>query len=272
MARTKQTIPPEIAILNVLSKNQEVEQYKLPKETGLSYRTILRMLTPLEESWYISLVRTEPSKKGGKEKKIFSIDLEGLIYLLSWKRSYAYLNSEYLDIVAATHPNLLPLIFGKWQFFSVKGIKEKIVENLNEYFKSYSLPTSSFQLRISARKMAQQLPKKELLVEGLSEEQALKMKKFEEFQARILKKLEKAKKQFDEAYRSKEVTDTKLTQIYIHVLLPKSQDDWGNFIKALRQEADIRTFLDKRFRYEMEFTQRELENWKNTFDYWNKLP
>ena len=49
----------------------------MPKETGVSYRTVLRTLKPLESQGFIKLVRIEPSKKGGKESKIYSLTLKG---------------------------------------------------------------------------------------------------------------------------------------------------------------------------------------------------
>jgi DNA-binding PadR family transcriptional regulator len=84
LAQTQTTTEPQQKIINALIKNPELGQYKMPKETKLSYRTILRTLKPLETEGIIKQIRTEPSKKGGKEKKIYSLTLKGtLIYLKS---------------------------------------------------------------------------------------------------------------------------------------------------------------------------------------------
>ena len=84
MEPTEETIKPELKIIKALIKNPELGQYKMPKETKLSYRTILRTLKPLENEGIIKQTRTEPSKKGGKEKKI---------YCLTFKGTLTYLNS-----------------------------------------------------------------------------------------------------------------------------------------------------------------------------------
>ena len=69
--------------MNAFVANTELKQYKMPKETGLSYRTVLRTLKPLESQGFIKLVRAEPSKKGGKESKIYSLTLKGSLTYLS---------------------------------------------------------------------------------------------------------------------------------------------------------------------------------------------
>ena len=84
MEQTRETTKPELKIINALIKNPELGQYKMPKETNLSYRTILRTLKPLENEGIIKQIRTEPSTKGGKEKKIYSLTFKGTL---------AYLNS-----------------------------------------------------------------------------------------------------------------------------------------------------------------------------------
>jgi len=79
---TDTTIKPELKIIKALIKNPELGQYKMPKETRLSYRTILRTLKPLENQGIIKQVRSEPSKKGGKEKKIYSLTFKGTLTYL----------------------------------------------------------------------------------------------------------------------------------------------------------------------------------------------
>ena len=48
LTQTQETIKPELKIIKALIKNPELGQYKMPKETNLSYRTILRTLKPIE--------------------------------------------------------------------------------------------------------------------------------------------------------------------------------------------------------------------------------
>ena len=55
----------------------------MPKETSLSYRTVLRTLKPLESQGFVKLVKVEPSEKGGKENKIYALTSKGVITCLS---------------------------------------------------------------------------------------------------------------------------------------------------------------------------------------------
>jgi hypothetical protein len=116
LTRTKETIKPETKILKALTKNPELQQYHMPKETGLSYRTILRTLKPMETDDLIKQIRTEPSKKGGKEKKIYNITFKGfLTYLNSitpQQKDYLIKNTYYYSPKKSTEimiQNMQPL-------------------------------------------------------------------------------------------------------------------------------------------------------------------
>jgi DNA-binding PadR family transcriptional regulator len=139
--RTKTTVTPDLKILAVLAASKEMEQYKLPKETKLSYRTVLRTLKPLEDKnkWQIELVRTEPSKKGGKEKKIYAITLAGLLRVL---RNAPVDDIEYYRKVISTHPRLL-LTFEKWPVFKNAGLEEQalvyLVQGIQDFYAAATL-------------------------------------------------------------------------------------------------------------------------------------
>lgn len=83
MSRTKTLIKPEIKVERAFVKNANLKQYKMPNETGLSYRTVLRTLKPLESRGFIKLVKIEPSSKGGKENKIYALTLKGVFSCLN---------------------------------------------------------------------------------------------------------------------------------------------------------------------------------------------
>jgi DNA-binding PadR family transcriptional regulator len=55
----------------------------MPKETGLSYRTILRTLRTMETDGLVNEPRKENSEKGGKEKKIYSATFKGALTYLN---------------------------------------------------------------------------------------------------------------------------------------------------------------------------------------------
>jgi len=110
---------PPIKILKALAFNTELEQYKMPKETGLSYRTILRNLKPLEDMGDIKLLREEASEKGGKDKKIYSLTYKGLHWCIAmWAFNHA-------EKIITAHSDKL-LTFKKWQLFKEAGVSDHI--------------------------------------------------------------------------------------------------------------------------------------------------
>ena len=132
-------------IIRVLANSKEFEQYRLGKETGLSYRTILRTLKPLERLGFIKLVRTEPSEKGGKEKKIYVLTFKGLwIYLCDTK-----LTAKQLEEIINRFPDML-LFFRKWHLFVEAGIQDKALDSFraclsmswNKYYDMIKIFTS----------------------------------------------------------------------------------------------------------------------------------
>jgi hypothetical protein len=69
-------------ILTALLDNKEYAQYDMPKTIKKDYRTVLRHLKLLKHYEMIRLIREEPAKKGGKERKIFGLTVKGLLQAL----------------------------------------------------------------------------------------------------------------------------------------------------------------------------------------------
>jgi DNA-binding PadR family transcriptional regulator len=138
-----------LKILAVLAASKEMEQYQLPKETGLSYRTILRTLKPLEskDRLQIRLLRTEPSEKGGKEKKIYAITLAGLLRVLkeSVMRNVVPEDIDHFRRIINAHPELL-LSFAKWPLFQQAGLEEKFLTYVLHGVLDFYLKSASYLL------------------------------------------------------------------------------------------------------------------------------
>jgi len=117
---TKTTIRHELKILTALAEHKEFEQYRLPKETGFSYRTVLRLLKLMEQDRWIRLVRAEASAKGGKDKKIYSLTLRGL--------TIALMISKDMDKIIEKQSDMLPLVLGKWAYFKSVGLEKEMKE------------------------------------------------------------------------------------------------------------------------------------------------
>jgi DNA-binding PadR family transcriptional regulator len=141
--RTKTTIKSEITIIQALAVHKEIGQYEMPKETGLSYRTILRNLRPMEKRNEIKLIRTMPSEKGGKEKKIYAITFKGLVHALSNCFSKDRRFREDLEAIIKAHPDML-LTFKKWTLFEKADLKDFMLENLEKALRSEIVETAIF--------------------------------------------------------------------------------------------------------------------------------
>jgi DNA-binding PadR family transcriptional regulator len=141
--RTKTTIKSEITIIQALAVHKEIGQYEMPKETGLSYRTILRNLRPMEKRNEIKLIRTMPSEKGGKEKKIYAITFKGLVHALSNCFSKDRRFRKDLEAIIKAHPDKL-LTFKKWPLFEKADLKDFMLENLEKALRSEIVETAIF--------------------------------------------------------------------------------------------------------------------------------
>ena len=124
----------DLEILSTLAEHEELSQYDLSKITRIDYATVLRHLRTLgkERNEYVTFLREEASERGGKDKKIFTITKEGLLYLLIFDDVY-----ERIDRIADAHPDLWPLVLGKWQHICRTGNKKRAIHNLKYVFSEF---------------------------------------------------------------------------------------------------------------------------------------
>lgn len=122
MSRQK-NVSPEQKILTLLLEHTEYAQFQMEEKTGLSYKTIIDYLKKLEKTKMIKLSRTEPSTKGGKEKKFWSITSQGLTKILT------DININQFEKAANKHPDLL-LVFKKWHQIKQTGSVNLVWEKL----------------------------------------------------------------------------------------------------------------------------------------------
>jgi len=95
----------------------------------------LRHLPSLERQGLIRIARTEPSEKGGKDRKIYELTFRGLMKFLLKKFKDLKEDSrlfENVNVVAEKHPDLLPLLFGKWDLFKKHGFSNIIIKRLKQ--------------------------------------------------------------------------------------------------------------------------------------------
>jgi hypothetical protein len=113
-------------ILTALLDNKEYAQYDMPKTIKKDYRTVLRHLKLLKHYEMIRLIREEPAKKGGKERKIFGLTVKGLLQALKFEFSHEGITLERVEKIAEAYPDSLPLIFGKWRLFRKYRVRRLI--------------------------------------------------------------------------------------------------------------------------------------------------
>lgn len=99
----------------------------MPKTIDKDYRTILRHLQTLEKNGLIELSRTEPAQKGGKDRKVYTLTMGGVVCILGYEHTY-----DYIGQVAANYRSAFPLIFGKWQFFIENDCVDIAIERLKD--------------------------------------------------------------------------------------------------------------------------------------------
>lgn len=127
-----------LKIIELLALHKEYPQYGMKKQTGLSYRTILRHLKPLEKRGYIKLIRREPCKKGGKESKIYALTAKGLLNYFA----YATNPWQKLETIITNFPDMC-LTFKKWHLFKKAGLDRDMLDRLK-----FSIQSNLFTFKL----------------------------------------------------------------------------------------------------------------------------
>jgi predicted transcriptional regulator len=125
-SRYTASVNTSVKILKTIMDYKEFAQYDLPGAVGKSYRSILRHLQLLEDYGMVKLVRLEPAKRGGKEKKIFGLTSMGLMQVWRFKYHHGGIKVEDMDKFADNYQELLPLILDKWKHFKNYRVMELI--------------------------------------------------------------------------------------------------------------------------------------------------
>lgn len=125
--RYRRGIDTKLKILTQLAVKKEYAQYDMPKVIGKDYHTVLRHLKILERQQLIQLNRTEPAKKHGKDRKIYTLTDKGIIVILNFINSY-----DHIDEIAENYASNFPYIFGKWHFFIENGLRDMAIDRLQD--------------------------------------------------------------------------------------------------------------------------------------------
>jgi hypothetical protein len=137
----------------------------MPKAIKKDYRTVLRHLKLLEQYEMIRLIREEPAKKGGKERKIFGLTVKGLLQALKFEFDHEGITLERVEEIAEAYPDSLPLIFGKWKLFRKYRVRRLIFERFASSL--YYLPNRLSEMSQETISSMQKAPKQPSMGERL---------------------------------------------------------------------------------------------------------
>jgi DNA-binding transcriptional ArsR family regulator len=129
----RSTIQTSFKILETLLVHGEYAQYDMPKAVGKDYRTVLRHIQSLENAKLITLVRLEPAQKKGKERKIYTVTLRGLLSYLTVVKLSVDKPLGFTVLFADKFKHVLPLVFGKWHFFASNNLDSVVSAGLSSF-------------------------------------------------------------------------------------------------------------------------------------------
>jgi len=229
-------------IIQLFALEKEYAQYDLPRSIGKTYRTILRRLEGLQEDGLIKLCRTEESKKGGKEKNILTLTKSGLLCALSYPEVWTD-----IDKVAHNYCDSLPLIFGKWDFYIRKGLRDEIIKRLQAAVGGFIMSLGKRWYRIVPMDTHQPLK--------IRLEEAVGKNKAKEAMAYI---------------HDLAPTFTHRVLGPIIFLEEAAHEAWG-FITTVMEDKDLCQYYDDALNNEVTTTKLEYEVWLHILKHYQKL-
>jgi hypothetical protein len=115
-------------VLEGLAKESPTNGYRIAKKTGKAYSFVFNSLKELEKHKIVFLKGKEKSRKGTMAK-IYDLSLEGVLRVLhnellgfdadKWNRPF-------IRQIMEKHSSMLPLIFGKWNYFKKSGSERTV--------------------------------------------------------------------------------------------------------------------------------------------------
>jgi hypothetical protein len=126
-----------LKLLVCIGKGWKGEIVDLAKNIG-SKNTIYHLLDTLSQynMVYLPKEKTNKKRRSGRPRKYYAPTVQGLVFALS---NFPELMEE-IDKIAEKNKEVMPLIFGKWQFFYKHGvidiIKERLIRAIDYYRRS----------------------------------------------------------------------------------------------------------------------------------------
>lgn len=265
----------EIRTLKRFAFEKEIKQRELAKTTtqeisNSAYQLALRHLKLLEKDGLIYLKKEDDSKRG-KPAKVYAITFLGLVVVLSeCEDTY-----EKIDLMAQTHSDLLPLIFGKWQYFEMQNIKHLVIDQLKRVSKMFA----SDLLWVTKIQAYEDLERQEQQKKEKRSEHEQKMRKiFKEFYGaedkEKFEQLQRAKEYFDKAF--KEIPDPRREFLdLVFAIAPArgyavDRETVMQFFQVLKGDVEIKAYITeelKKLSKEYAAYLKNIEEWR---EWWKK--
>jgi len=257
---------PTLRTLQVLALEKEIRQSHIAKKINRDSRTVLRHLQELEKDG-LARVKDRKRSEHGKPQNIWEITSLGLVKILSEETIY-----EHIDEVARTHSNLLPLVFGKWNFFEKIGVKKTVIEHIKL---ASRIMTSNplWTLRIHR-------------FEEMKRDQAEREKREKEMK-QITKKIFGDNQTYSILKQHqniiKDATSTLAIDIPIRefvsmIFVPPTakgiiakRNELADFLSKLHEDPEIKGFFDEEFQDQLKEHEEHVKKIRTWRDWWTSL-
>lgn len=110
-------------VLCCIAENGETTKFNLKNSTNLTYAPIHAAVEQLLKWGLIEETRREQGP-GPIPKRFFGLTLKGLAYSFRWSNENP---SKCIDKTARKWSDLLPLVFGKWEYFVAEGLENEAI-------------------------------------------------------------------------------------------------------------------------------------------------
>lgn len=122
----------EKRLLKLFAKKGETTVYTLYAKVDTTFPrgTAESATKALSSKGLIKFIREEKHKP--KNKMYYDISLSGLMLFLSAKENWS--DFDVISDVARTHPKLIPLVFGNWEYFVNEGVRDEVIKRLKKLF------------------------------------------------------------------------------------------------------------------------------------------
>ena len=113
----------QVKVIEFLVKANPKNAYRIYKLSGISYSYVFNTLKELEKRRLIELKKEIDTEKGTRAK-IFDLTLEGVLIVLKHRFYDLKTKQDFLRKITENYRTMIPLVFGKYEYFKKIGLEE----------------------------------------------------------------------------------------------------------------------------------------------------